>query len=137
MSERIEIYRILIDTITAKEARRHQVTSVNISLLVASMAALGGIRGLDPVFIAIPALPLSIIWFSSLLYFRRLAKAKWHVVSLIEQNFDIQAFSMEYKKFQEYYRIFRLELSQIEMFIPLSIMAVSLGYLAWRLIGVL
>jgi len=137
MSERIEIYRILIDTRTAKEARRHQVTSVNISLLVASMAALGGIRGLDPVFIAIPALPLSIIWFSSLLYFRRLAKAKWHVVSLIEQNFDIQAFSMEYKKFQEYYRIFRLELSQIEMFIPLSIMAVSLGYLAWRLIGVL
>jgi len=101
------------------------------------MAALGGIGGLDPVFIAIPALPLSIIWFSSLLYFRRLAKAKWHVVSLIEQNFDIQAFSMEYKKFQEYYKIFRLELSQIEMFIPLSIMAVSLGYLAWRLVGVL
>jgi len=137
MSEKIEIYRILIDTITAKEARRQQVTSVNISLLVASMAALGGIGGLDPVFIAIPALPLCIIWFSSLLYFRRLAKAKWHVVSLIEQNFDIQAFSMEYKKFQEYYKIFRLELSQIEMFIPLSIMAVSLGYLAWRLVGVL
>jgi hypothetical protein len=135
MSERIEIYKILIDTITAKEARRQQVTSVNISLLVASMAALGGIRALDPIFIAVPALPLSVIWLSSLLYFRRLAKAKWHVVSLIEQELEIQAFSTEHKKFQEYYKIFRLELSQIEMFIPLAIMAVSLGYLVWRLIG--
>jgi len=133
MGERIELYKIMVDTITANEKRRQQVNSVNISLLVAGMAALGGIKGLDPIYVALPAFPLAAIWLLSILYFRRLAKAKWDVVHDIESNFEHQPFYKEWRKLKEQSNYISFGLTHLEMFVPFAICLSSTLYLVFRL----
>lgn len=132
MSESIELYKIMIDTITANEQRRQQMTSVNISLLVAGAAALGGIEKLDPIYISLPALPLAMIWYLSIQYFRRLAKAKWAVVHEIEKEFEYQPFYDEWRKTKEEPNHLPFGLTHLEMVVPAIIFSVSLIYIAHR-----
>lgn len=133
MGEPIELYKIMIDTITANEQRRQQVTSVNISLVVAGMAALGGIKDLDPLYVVLPALPLAAIWLFSIRYFRRLSKAKWEVVHEIESQFQHQPFSDEWKRVKEAPGWMSFGLTHLEMSVPLAIITTSTLYLAFRI----
>ncbi|MBI1385433.1 MAG: hypothetical protein GC150_11030 [Rhizobiales bacterium] len=109
------------------------MTSVNISLVVAGMAALGGLEGLDPVFVVLPALPLAAIWFFSIRYFRRLSKAKWEVVHEIESQFQHQPFIDEWKKVKDAPDWIPFGLTHLEMFVPLAIIATSTLYLVFRI----
>lgn len=132
MGERLELYKVMIATITAAEQRRQQVTTVNISLVVAGMTALGGIKGLDPIYIALPALPLAVIWLSSIRFFRRVAKAKWEVVGELEREFEAQPFGDEWRTVKDKLDVMPFGLTHLEMFIPAAIITASTLYLIFR-----
>jgi len=132
MSETIELYKLMVTTITAHELRRQQVTTVNTSLLVAGMAALGGIKNLDPIYIALPAIPIALIWLFSIHYYRRLAKVKWYIVHEFEKNFDARPFTDEWEKFKKTKSFVPYGLTQVEMFVPAIVLAVAPIYLFCR-----
>jgi hypothetical protein len=137
MGDRIELYKTMIGTIIAHEQRRQQVTSVNISLLIAGMAALGGIEGIDPAYIALPAIPLAAIWLFSVQYYRRLAEAKWGVVQELEQHFETQPFTEEWTRVRAANPLVLVGLTRLEMSVPTIILAVSAIYLANRVLALL
>lgn len=137
MSENIELYRIMINTITANEQRRQQITSVNTSLMVAGAAALGGIEKLDPIYISLTALPLTMIWFFSIQYFRRLTKAKWAVAHEIEKQFEYKPFHDEWRKMKEKSNFLPFGLTHLEMIVPVIIFIVSLSYVVHRSICII
>lgn len=132
MTDRLELYKVMVGTITATEQRRQQSTTVNTSLVVAAMAALGGIKGIDPMFFALPAIPLCLIWLLNIRYFRRIAAAKWKVVIALESKFDAQPFGDEWAILMADTKRLRFELTHLEMAVPISILVASLGYLVFR-----
>lgn len=122
----------MVATTTAHEQRRQQVTTVNTSLLVAGMAALGGIENLDPIYIALPAIPVAAIWLFSICYYRRLAKVKWGIIHDFEKNFDSRPFTDEWARFKMTKSLVPFGLTQVEMFVPMIVFAVAATYLLLR-----
>lgn len=118
MHDRLEIYRTFVGTITASEARRQQ----------ASTAYLGMVAAIATVSVAVPDMPLilpvvgiffvALIWLATVVYFRRLAQAKFAVIKEIEKGMDIQAFAFEWHHFNHQRGIFTPSLTRIEMFPP-------------------
>lgn len=143
-TELIELYKIVVNTITANEQRRQQGNAVYLSMVAAGMAAIGGIKNFDPVYLALPALPISLIWFASVRYFRQLARAKFRVIGEIEKNFSIRPFELEWQHFKsstdgnlrlpKWLRL-RFGLTHLEMCVPAFLAAASALYLMSRAFG--
>ena len=143
-AELIDLYKIVVDTITANEQRRQQVTTTYLTVFAGGMAALGALKDIDPIFLAIPAIPVSLIWYSSVRYFRRLAKAKFAVIGQMEKEFCLQPFELEWKHFKHQPKRFswlpdtlrgRFGLTQLEMLIPAILAVSATAYLFWRLLN--
>lgn len=132
LSERLELYRVMVDTVTANEARRQQMMTVYVSLVVGGFAAMGSIDDFDPLYFAIPALPLSLIWWSSLRYFRALATAKFSVIDHLEKGFSFQPFAMEWKNMRRQ----EPSLSVLEMTLPATTAVASGVYLLFRYLSI-
>lgn len=129
-NERLELYRVMVETITANENRRQQMMTVYITVVIAVFAAFGTIPNLDPLHLAILAIPFSVVWFWSLVYFRSLAKAKFKVIDQLEDGFFVRPFGLEW----QYLSSAKPKLSTVEMAVPLSILVASMGFLVWRLV---
>jgi len=129
-TERLELYRLVTDTITANEARRQQMMTIYVSLIVAGFAAIGSIEALDPLYVVAPALPLSLVWLASLRYFRALSEAKFKVIDELEQGLTVKPFAMEWALMKQP----KLGLSVLEMTLPIAVCLGCITYGAFRLI---
>jgi len=134
--DEIELYKVMVETVTANEARRQQINSVFISLIAAGFAALGAINNLDPIYLAIPAAAVCALWYNKIQYLKLLAKAKFKVICDLEKGFSSQPFADEWQHFESL-RKGRRGLSELELTIPLFIGFSSFGYIAGRLGNVL
>ena len=96
---------------------------------------------LTGVFIALPGLIVSTIWFASVNYFRKLAQAKFKVIADLERHFSVRPFDLEWKYFESRdasesdpkgrrYRV-RLRLTFIEMLVPAALSVISGVYLIY------
>lgn len=128
MDERLELYRIVVDSITTNEARRQQVMNINITLMIGGLAAIGGIETLDPLFMVVPGLLLSVIWLGSVRYFRALAQAKFSVISTLEEGFEIKPYALEWKNMKKV----TFNLTHLEMFVPTLVIVICIAYLILR-----
>ena len=133
----LELYKTFVDTITATEQRRQQASGIYLSLLSAGAATLGIAKDLDPIFIVIPALTVSLIWLASIFYFRGLAEAKFKVINQLEAGWSLKPFDLEweaFKKIREKKPILKVSLTHLEMVPPALIFLVSCVYLSIRFI---
>lgn len=139
--EILELYAVYVQTITANEQRRLQLSAFYLTLVSTGLALLGILEGMDPVFIVFPVLMISIVWFSSIKYFRQLAKAKFMVINEMENNFFLKPFGMERDNYKGK-KIFKSKLlkkyglTHLDMCIPLIIGICSSIYLAYKIIGI-
>lgn len=144
--EVLELYKVMVGTITSSEQRRQQLGAVFLTLIAAGITALGAIKDLDPIYVAVPGLIVSVIWFASVSYFRRLAQAKFKVIEELEKHFSIRPFELERTFFKnprdagsgggKQRRSLRLGLTQLEMIVPGALMLVSGAYVLYRLIKI-
>lgn len=143
--EILDLYSIYVQTITANEQRRLQVSVFYLSLVVAGTALLGVIK-LKSLFVIVPVFIISLIWFFSIKYFRSLANAKFKVISEMESHFSIRPFEMErthYKgadKDDEQAKVkkkLRLSLTHLDMLVPLAVMLASGVYLLFEIISII
>lgn len=135
--EILELYKVMVETITANEQRRQQASALYLSLIAAGITALGAIKGLDPIYIALPSCLVALIWFRTIVYFRRLASAKFNVISKMEKNFSIHPFELEWKIFKKgsekgWRKLFSHGLTELEMIVPGLLTFISGIYVFYR-----
>lgn len=125
-----ELYCAYVTTITAAEQRRQQASAVYLSLISAGIALLGVVKTLDPLYIIFPICIVSSIWLMTLVYFRRLSKSKFFVISILEEGWDYKPFSIEWENFKKQKRnpLLRIGLAHLEMAVPISIIILSILY---------
>lgn len=134
-NELLELYRVMVDTVTANEQRRQQISSVFITLVAAGFGAVGAIEDFQLVYATVPAVFLSIIWWAQVRYLKNLASAKFHVICQIEDQFVYQPFKEEWKHLKRDAASsrswLRLGLSQIEMLVPIGVFFASFAHVGY------
>ena len=145
-SEMLELYSVYAQTVTANEQRRQALSAFYTSLIAIGVVLLSSDNNYDRVWIISALFVVSVIWYFTIRYFRRLAKAKFEVIKLMESHFAVQPFGLEWKFFKgelpgnvetpkKKRRWVQISLTHFDMAIPL-IMLVSCGaYLLYRLFG--
>ena len=93
---------------------------------------------------ALPNLPLivpatiilviALTWLATLLYFLRLAQAKFTVIKEIEKELVLAPFEHEWKYFKDKGGLFSLSLTHIEMVVPTVAAIASFGYMLYWLV---
>ena len=133
INQKIEIYGIFVRTITAAENRRQQASTIYLGIIVAVFTVAGAVDDLPRVLPGIATLATSIIWLVTVLYFRRLAQAKFAAIKSMESDLPVAPFKLEWQEFDRR-RKYRFGLTQIEMIPPLSIGIAALLYVIWPLL---
>jgi len=127
-----DIYGIYVQTITANEQRRQALVAFYLSLVAAGIALLTSEKVTEYVAIAIPIALVSMIWFSTIRYFRSLAKAKFKVIADLENDFHIKPFTKEWEYYNSERGKFALGLTHIELIIPAIIFLTSSSYILYE-----
>ena len=128
----IDIYSVYVQTITANEQRRQALAAFYLSLVAAGIALFASEKITEYVAIVIPISIISMVWFSTIRYFRRLAKAKFKVISELESGFDIKPFAKEWEYYKSGQGRLKIGLTHIELIIPALIFVVSTSYVLYR-----
>lgn len=131
MSGRIEIYRTFVGTITANEARRQQSSMTYLGMVAAIATVSSAVPGLSLVWPIAVIFVVALTWLATVVYFRRLAQAKFAVIKEIEKSLEIAPFDLELQYFKRRKRLFSLSLTYIEMVLPIGIALGSIGYIAY------
>lgn len=135
--ETMELYRMMVDTVTANEQRRQQISSVFITLLAAGFGAAGAIQDFNMIYASAPAAVVSLVWFAQVRFLKRLASAKFHVIGQLEEKLSYRPFEEEWrfmKRDPSARKWYNVGLSDIEMTVPIAIFVASSGHLivaAW------
>ena len=130
-NQEIAIYNTFVSTITAAENRRQQASSIYVALISTGYTLIGTVDDVGTIYILIPIIFISLIWWRTIVYFRNLAKAKFSVIETMEINWKIKPFTDEYFKTKEINQnnIFPISLTHLEMVAPLFILVFSILFL--------
>lgn len=134
MTEHLEIYKIVVGTITANEGRRQKATAAYLGMIAAVATVASAIPNLAFIVPATTMLVIALTWLATLMYFRRLAQAKFAVINEIEKELVVGAFQREWDFFNSNRGLFSLSLTHIEMVVPTVTAIGSFVYVAYWLI---
>lgn len=136
--EREALYAVFVQTITATESRRQQLSLGFAAMGAALATAATAFAEVEPILVSVIVLIIAYVWWRSLHHYKRLARSKFHVVALFEAHFATQPFSEEWRHFKGDAESHgpdepkRLRLSDIEMLVPRLMIAGSVLYLGWE-----
>lgn len=113
----LEVYRIFVATITAAENRRHQASTVYLGMIVALATVIGAFQEIR-LWSILGVMPISVVWLFNVYSFRQLAKAKFHVIKILEAKLPFAAFDAEEEERKKRQRI---DLTHLEMAVPVLV----------------
>jgi len=131
LNHRLEIYKVFVTTITANENRRQRASTIYLAMLAAIATVASSIRDMDLIYPVMVILLISIIWLCNIIYFLKLAQAKFLVVAEIEKNLPIAAFGMEWQTFKDNKRWWQISLTKLEMTVPVLAIVLCISYVAF------
>lgn len=131
MSEHLEIYKIVVDTVTANEGRRQRSATAYLGMLAAIATAAAAIPGLPLIAPAFVSLILALTWLATVWYFRRLAQAKFSVINKIEGDLAFPVFQLEQEHLKSARCFFKFDLTHLEMIVPIVVIILSVGYISY------
>lgn len=135
--EREFLYGIFVQTISANESRRQQLSLGFAAMGAALATAAAAIEDINPLVLAATLLIIAFVWLRSLQYYQRLAWAKFQVIEKLEAGFHFRPFLEEWTAFhgntkeRSAKQNSRTGLSDIEMLVPRMIMLGGLLYFGW------
>lgn len=129
-AELASIYETYINTVSANEARRQNLSLLYVSLIAGGFALMGANETLDPLFVAIPVVGICLIWWYGVRYFRALSTAKFAVIRDLEERLPFAAFTEEWKHFKE---TKRLGLTHLDMASPIFVGSMGAAYILHRI----
>lgn len=138
--EALELYKVVVSTIISNEQRRQQSAIVYLGLLAATITVFGALKSLEAIYVAIPGFVIALTWFSSVSYFRHLARSKFKVIKDLEKHFFYQPYQKEWEHFkkggkpQKGFRTlfsFKMGLAKLDMIIPGLVSLLSGTYILY------
>lgn len=135
-SQEIAIYGTFVSTITAAENRRLQASSIYGALITAGYTLIGIVDDVGIIYILFPIIFISLIWWQTIKYFRKLAKAKFSVIGTMEKDWSIKPFTDEHEetKIIEQKQMCNFNLTHLEMMTPILIFFFSSSFLLYNVI---
>jgi hypothetical protein len=122
----------IVATITAAEQRRQQNSSIYITLISAGIAAFSKVESGSQIFLAIALLLIAIVWLVKTRSYLQLSKAKWKVVTEIEENFVYKPFTREWQIFNQTKNpMLKLGIVALETIIPALVTIASIVYIIY------
>ncbi len=101
-SDHLELYKIWVGTISSTENRRQAMHSFFVMLVTAIFVVAGAVNDVKISLLAIPVLPISVVWFLTLRYYRLLANAKFRVIEQLEEHLTVPLYQREYHFFSDH-----------------------------------
>lgn len=135
MQNIVEIYGVYVQTITANEQRRQALSAFYLSLVAAGIALLASEKEIEYLAIAVPISIVSFVWFSTIQYFRNLAKAKFKVIAELEDCFEIKPFAHEWGYYKQEKGKYTIGLTHLELIIPSVLFVASSIFIVYRIIS--
>ena len=123
-THKIEIYKAYITTIIATENRSNRTSTVYMSVLIAIATFASSTEEPPVLLITMIIFLVSLVWYFTSKYFRRLTETKYLVIKELERGFGFPLFRIEEENFQRRYK-HRQTISDLETFIPLAILSGS------------
>jgi len=131
VNEHLEIYKIVVGSITANEGRRQRATAAYLSMIAAIATASVAIPNLPLIVPTSAIFVIALTWLATVLYFRRLAQAKFAVINEIEKELIFPAFQCEWRYFKDKRGFFSMSLTYIEMVVPAGAAVGSVVYIMY------
>jgi len=128
----VEIHATLVETACASETKRQSVSVTSAGLISAGAALAATNKHFVLVYMVIPVMVVSAIWFVTVRYYKQLANAKWTVVHEIEAQLPYAPFKREWELYKARKAPFTFGPSTLEQIVPCLIFLGSAAYgFAW------
>ena len=124
----LKLHETMVSTACASETRRQNVSVASTGLISAGIAVFASSKNFDFIYLSLPFLVISAIWFVTVRFYQQLARWKWKVVQEIEEELCFQPFTREWALFRECRGILAFGPSTLEQFIPALVFLATLGY---------
>jgi hypothetical protein len=128
VSHLVEIHATIVETACASETKRQSVSVTSAGLLSAGVALAAANQHFAFEYMILPAMIISAIWFVTVRFYQKLAKAKWEVVKEIETRLPFQPFTREWEIYQKANHKFTFGPSTLEQVIPALIFIGTVAY---------
>lgn len=128
----LNMHATLVDTACASETKRQSVSVTSAGLISAGAAWLASDKDFVLIYLVVPVMIVSSIWFVTVRYYQQLAKAKWDVIHEIEDKLCFQPFKREWELYKTRKSPFTFGPSTLEQVVPALIFIASAAYgLMW------
>lgn len=124
----VALHSTIVETATASEMKRQSVSVTSTALISAGVAIFAADRGFSFVYLVVPFLIISSIWFVTVRFYQQLSKSKWKVIHEIEEKLVLAPFKREWNYHENSKGRFTYGPSTIEQVIPALIFVASLAY---------
>lgn len=124
----VEIHATVVETACASESKRQSVSVTSAGLLSAGAALAATNKDFVFVYMIIPVMIISAIWFVTVRFYQKLAEAKWTVVQEIEAQLPCAPFTREWELYKSKQHGFTFGPSTLEQIIPGLIFCGSAAY---------
>lgn len=128
----VDIHATLVETACASETKRQSVSVTSAGLISAGAALAASNKDFVLIYMIIPAMVISAIWFVTVRFYKQLANAKWAVVHDLESQLPYAPFKREWELYKANKSRFTFGPSTLEQVIPALIFVASSIYgLVW------
>lgn len=124
----ITLHSTLVETACASETKRQSVSVTSAALVSAGAAWLASDRDFIFIYLVVPLMILTAIWFVTVRYYQQLAKAKWAVIQEMEAQLPYAPFTREWQLYKAKKGPFTFGPSTLEQIIPGLIFVASASY---------
>jgi hypothetical protein len=131
----VDIHATVVDTACASETKRQSVSVTSAGLISAAAAVAATDRNFVFIYMVVPVMIVSAIWFVTVRYYKQLANAKWAVVHEIEAELPYAPFTREWQLYKSKKGWFTFGPSTLEQIVPALIFLASAIYGAAWLLG--
>lgn len=131
----ISLHATLVDTACASETKRQSVSVTSAGLISAGVAIFAADKDFSFIYLSIPLLIISSIWFVTVRFYQQLAKSKWDVIHEIEEKLPFKPFKREWELYESNKDPFTFGPSTLEQIIPAIVFMVTLLYSGFWIIS--
>ena len=136
VDSKLEIYKVYVDTIISTENRRLHASTVYLGMIAAVATLAGSVAEVKLIYPISVTFAISTIWWLSVKFFRKLARAKFSVIAELEKDLPIAVFELEWNAFKGD-RSRGLSLTHLEMALPIVTATLCGAYIVLHMLSLL
>lgn len=124
----LSLHATVVETACSSETKRQSVSVASAGLISAGVAVFAADKEFSFIYLTMPLLIVSSIWFVTVRFYQQIAIAKWQVIHEIEDSLAYQPFKREWHLYKQHKGPFTFGPSTLEQVIPAIIFLATAVY---------